>query len=517
MADNQGAIVQWLSRSDKYMSRPQKVEHLETHISHVFLAGNDVYKLKKPVKFDFLDFSTLDARERACRDELRLNRRLAHDAYLDVVAVTQTGGGDFAFRGDGQVVDWLVHMRRLPTACALDALIERGEVHCEHIHRLVEILAEFYGTLSPLAMTPADYRNRVLLHVRGNRQALVALGNYLPQSTIKRVHCFQLQLLNLQPGLFDQRVKAGQIVEGHGDLRPEHICLCEPPAIFDCLEFSKDLRQIDVADELAFLIAECDYLGADWIGPMLVGLYLERSKDQVPEILWTFYKSYRACVRAKVAGLRAEQLGASPDAVVATEARRHLELADSYVTAWLRPVVLVVGGLAGTGKTTLADALAKVLGAEVLRTDVIRRNLFGAKSHTALPNAGIYGAENKQQVYAELFRQAGNLYADQISVILDGTFLTKELVQRALATCSSNPRSRFLGIECVCRPEIARSRIERRLVEGKDLSDATTDIHDLQRDTREPWPNSVPHMQIDTEQPLESQVAEVIAQLQRLG
>src|SRR6185436_4356263 len=153
-------------------------------------------------------------------------------------------------------------------------------------------------------------------------------------------------------------------------------------------------RQIDVADELAFLIAECDFLRADWIGPTLVGLYLERSKDQVPEILWAFYKSYRACIRAKVAGLRAEQLRASPDSVVAIEARRHLELADSYVSTWLRPIVLVVGGLAGTGKTTLADALANALGAEILRTDVIRRNLFGASSHAAPPNAGIYRAEN---------------------------------------------------------------------------------------------------------------------------
>jgi len=121
MADNQAALVQWLSQPDTHMSRPQQVEHLETHISHVFLAGNDVYKLKKPVKFDFLDFSTSEARERACREELRLNRRLAHDVYLDVMPVTQNDRGDFAFHGDGLVVDWLVHMRRLPTMNALDA------------------------------------------------------------------------------------------------------------------------------------------------------------------------------------------------------------------------------------------------------------------------------------------------------------------------------------------------------------------------------------------------------------
>ena len=516
MADNQGAIVQWLSRPDTYMSRPQKVEHLETHISHVFLAGNDVYKLKKPVKFDFLDFSTLDARERACRDELRLNRRLAHDVYLDVTPVTRSNRGDFAFHGDGQVVDWLVHMRRLPTVYALDALIERGEVRREHIRRLIEILVEFYGTLSPVAMTPEDYRNRVLDHVRGNRQSLGALNTYLPQSTVKRVHCFQLQLLCLQPGLFDRRVKAGRIVEGHGDLRPEHICLCEPPAIFDCIEFSMDLRQIEMADELAFLIAECDFLGADWIGPVLVDLYLGRGGDQVPEILWAFYKSYRACVRAKVEGLRAEQLRASSDAVIAAEAGRHLQFADNYVTPWLRPIVLVVGGLAGTGKTTLADALAKVLGAEVLRTDVIRRDLFGVGPHAVTPNAGVYGAEAKEQVYAELFRQAGNLYADGISVILDGAFLTKELMRRALSICPNDPRALFLGIECVCRPEVAGSRIIRRLAEGQDLSDATPEIHAMQRNIREPWPESIPHIQIDTEKPLESQVAEVLARLQRL-
>ncbi len=514
MADNQTALVQWLSKPDTYASRPQKVEYLETHISHVFLAGNDVYKLKKPVKFDFLDFSTLAAREHACRDELRLNRRLAHDVYLDVTSITQNDRGDFAFHGDGQVADWLVHMRRLPTVNALDALIERGEVRPEHIRRLIETLVEFYGTLSSVAMTPEEYRNRVLGHVRGNRQALAELNTYFPQSTVKRVHCFQLQLLCLEPGLFDQRVKASRIVEGHGDLRPEHICLSEPPVIFDCIEFSLDFRLIDVGDELAFLIAECDYLGADWIGPMLVDLYLRQSGDHVPEVLWAFYKSYRACVRAKVAGLRAKQLRASTDAVVAIEARRHLEFADSYVTSRLRPILLVVRGLAGTGKTTLAGALAKVLGAEVLRTDVIRRDFFGAGPHAVSPNAGVYGLEAKEQVYEELFRQAGNLYADQISVILDGTFLTKELTRRAQTICHHNPRGLFLGIECVCRPEVARSRIQRRLAEGQDLSEATPEIHAMQRDTREPWPENIPHIQIDTEQLIESQVAEVLARLQ---
>jgi aminoglycoside phosphotransferase family enzyme/predicted kinase len=510
-ANECAAVVRWLLKPESYAQRPDRVEHVETHISHVFLAGTYVYKLKKPVKYDFLDFSTVTSREHACREEVRLNRRLAPDSYLDVVPITQVADGVFRVGGAGAIVDWLVQMRRLPTEMTLDALHRGDKLRPEQIDRLAATLVQFYQSLSPLPLTPGEYRQRYLAHVRGNLQELSEAGHPLDRATVKRVHGFQQQLLLLRPGAFDERVRTGRVVDGHGDLRPEHICLSDPVRIFDCIEFNSDFRTIDVADELAFLAAECDFLGAEWIGTQLM-----QSNPlcgyKPAAVLWAFYKSYRACVRAKVAALRADQLQGESQVAAVEEARRHLALADEYVDPWLQPLVLAVGGLAGTGKTTLAAALADALGATLLSTDVIRKDLFGAGPHTAEVDVGIYRPEARQRVYAELFRRAAALHADRISVVLDGTFSTHDLLGSAQKV-AVNAAAAFVAIECGCRPEIARERISQRLDAGNTLSDARPETYDMQRERWETWPPEVPHVRVDTEQPLQHQVEHVIEAL----
>jgi aminoglycoside phosphotransferase family enzyme/predicted kinase len=506
------SIVRWLSRPETYPHRPDRVEQVETHVSQVFLAGSHVYKLKKPVKYDFLDFSTAAVREQACREEVRLNRRLAPDAYLGVVPIIRCGDSAYRLGGHGRVVDWLVEMRRLPTELTLDALHHRGKLRPDHIERLADALVRFYRSLAPLDVSPQSYRERTLAHVRGNLRELLAVKHHLPRGVVERVHGFQLQLLLLRPAIFEDRVRAGRIVDGHGDLRPEHVCLSEPIQIFDCIEFSPDFRRIDVADELAFLAAECDYLGADWVGPQLLQAYQDQSGDQPPAVLLDFYKSYRACVRAKVAALRADQLKGPAQEKAAIEARRHLELADRYAAPWLRPFVVAVGGLAGTGKTTLATSVADTLGAELLRTDMIRQELFGAGPHPAQIDGGIYSREARERVYEELNRRAVALHATRIAVVLDGTFSTLEMLDKA-RQLATDPKSAFLAIECACRPEVARERISRRLDEGRDASDARPEIHEIQRMRWETWPADVPQVRIDTEQPLPKQVEQVLAAL----
>lgn len=506
------AIVRWLARPHAYPHRPDRVEQIETHISRVFLAGSYVYKLKKPVKFDFLDFSTVVAREHACREEVRLNRRLAPDTYLGVVPVIQAPSGAYQLEGAGEVVDWAVEMRRLPTELTLDALHRRGKLRAEHIDRLAVTLVRFYRSLTPLSLTPQQYCDRYLSHVRGNLRELLAVKHHLPRGVVERVHGFQLQLLMLQPALFEQRVCASRIVDGHGDLRPEHICLSDPIAIFDCIEFSPDFRCIDIADEFAFLASECDFLGADWVGPQLLRAYQAESGDQPAPVLLDFYKSYRACVRAKVAALRAEQLQEQGGEAAAAEAQRHVALADKYVAPWVRPLVLVIGGLAGTGKTTLATALAEALGAELLRTDVIRQQLFGTGHHATEADGGIYRREARERVYDEVFRGAAALHADRIAIVLDGTFSTLDLLLKA-RELAVDPRSVFLAIECVCPAEVAHQRIANRLAVGRDASEARPEIHDAQRQRWEAWPQQLPQVRIDTTLGLDEQVDHVIAAL----
>jgi len=509
------ALVRWLARPEAYAHRPDKVEQIETHISRLFLAGSYVYKLKKPVRYDFLDFSTLQAREHACREEVRLNRRLATDTYLGVAPIYQGPSGEFRWDGVGEIVDWLVEMRRLPTELTLDALHAREKLRPEHIDRLADTLTGFYRTLTPLSLEPRAYRERCLAHVHGNLRELIAVKHHLPRGVVERVHGFQLQLLNLRPDLFEERVQSGRIVEGHGDLRPEHICFSDPPAIFDCIEFNTDFRRLDVADELAFLAAECDFLGADWVGPQLLHAYQEQSGDRPPEILIAFYKSYRACVRAKVAALRADQLEAQVRESAAAEAARHLELADKSAAPWLRPLVVVVGGLSGSGKTTLATEIAEALGAELLRTDVIRKELFDAGGLATQANDDIYNRRARQQVYDEMLRRAAALAADRISVVLDGTFSALAPFRQAQAL-AADAGSRFFAVECVCRSEVAHARIARRLAAGQDASQARPEIHDQQRDQWETWPTDIPQVRIDTEQPLAAQIAQVFAALSSL-
>jgi aminoglycoside phosphotransferase family enzyme/predicted kinase len=506
------AVAEWLMKPDVYPHAVRCVNQVETHISRVFLAGDYVYKLKKPVRFDFLDFSTLAAREHACREEVRLNRRLAADTYLDVAPIVLGRAGDLQLGGGGEIVDWLVAMRRLPTELTLDALHRRSELRPTHIDRLIATLDPFYKSLTPVPLTPGEYRARYLAHVRGNLHELLAAGHHLPRAVVRRTCSFQLQLLQLWPEIFDERVRSGRVVEGHGDLRPEHICLDDRVTIFDCIEFNPEFRILDVADELAFLAAECDFLGADWVGPQLLTAYRRESGDVPPDILWAFYKAYRACVRAKVAALRADQLDGAAQAAAAEDAQRHLAFADRYVKDWLQPLVLAVGGLAGTGKTTLASAVAQAVGGEVLRTDVLRQELFGAGSHAAGLDAGIYSRDARERVYAELFRQAAEWHARRVSVVLDGTFSTLDLLSQARAT-ASDTKGLFLAVECVCRPEVAQARIRARLAEGRDESEARPEVHQLQLARWENWPSEVPQVRVDTEQTLERQVEQVLAAL----
>jgi len=507
-----GAIVRWLATPEAYPHRPERVEHIETHISDVFIAGELVYKLKKPVKYDFLDFATIEARERACREELRLNRRLAADTYLRVLPITRRPDGGYELDGKGETVDWLVEMRRLPAELMLDALYKRCELRPGHIERMAMRLAEFYRSLPPLPLTPEEYRKRCLAHVRGNQRELLAVKHHLPRGVVERVHGFQFQLLNAYPELFEQRVTAGRIVDGHGDLRPEHICLSDPIRIFDCIEFSADFRRIDVADELAFLAAECDFLGAEWIGPLLIAAYQEQSGDRPPPVLLDFYKCYRACVRAKIAALRADQVEGKARDAAASEAQRHLGFANRYAKPWLAPLVIVVGGLSGSGKTTLATALADAVGAELLRTDAMRKEIFGEGPNAAEIDGGIYAPESREQVYEELFRRAATLHVDGISVVLDGTFPTASLLNGAKAL-ASDLRGRFLAVECVCTPEVARERIRRRLAAGADPSEARPEIYDVQATRHEPWPVDIPQIRVDTLQTIENQVGQVLKAL----
>ncbi len=292
--------VAFLSRPSGYADRPARVETIQTHMSWVFLTDRFVYKLKKPVRLEFLDFSTLERRHLNCLEELRLNRRLARDIYLELIPLTVDDSGQLELGGEGEPVDWLVKMRRLPRECMLDNAIARRQVDESQVRRIARVLANFYRQAEAATLTTDEYIQQFEQDIQTNDKALSEPGYSLPGKQISVINKALQRYLSRERGVFDARVKAQRIVEAHGDLRPEHVCLTDPPVFIDCLEFNRRFRLMDAADELAFLAMECEHAGAPFIGPVLFETYRQCSGDDPPRLLVCFYKAYRAQLRAKL-------------------------------------------------------------------------------------------------------------------------------------------------------------------------------------------------------------------------
>jgi aminoglycoside phosphotransferase family enzyme len=290
------AKVRFLSQPGAYAGETASVEAVETHFAWVFLTDVHAYKLKKPIRFDRLDFSTLTARRWDCEEELRLNRRLAAGVYLAVVPLGRRGDGSLLLEGGGTPVDWLVKMVRLPSDRMLDHALKRGGVTGPDVRAVALHLAQFYRTQGVLDPGGKAYRRRLEGLVAANRDELSAADLGLPR--VRALACRMLLLLERERAAIEAR--AARVVEGHGDLRPEHVCLCVPPCVIDCLEFDLDLRIVDPVEELAFLGLECARLGAAWIAPLLVDIYASETHDTVPALLTHLYTGLRAFNRAKV-------------------------------------------------------------------------------------------------------------------------------------------------------------------------------------------------------------------------
>jgi aminoglycoside phosphotransferase family enzyme len=290
----------FLSKPDAYPHPARDFERKETHMSWVFLAGAKVYKLKKPVRFPYLDYSTLAKREAACRAELTLNRRLAPDIYEMVVPLTQTPQG-LAIGGTGEIVDWLVVMRRLDEHRNLEHAIIAGELAAWQLDRVVATLVAFYRRARAVFVSPATHLGNWQRSLAYNRRVLLDARFGLPAGLIRRVDGAQRRFLSRRAGLIADRVRERHIVDGHGDLRPEHIWLGDPVIIIDCLEFNAQLRAVDPFDEIAYLCVECERLGSAWASQYIRRRAIHALRDHLSEELFTFYRCHRATLRARLA------------------------------------------------------------------------------------------------------------------------------------------------------------------------------------------------------------------------
>jgi aminoglycoside phosphotransferase family enzyme/predicted kinase len=480
----------------------QRVSLRTTHASWVFLTEADAWKVKRPVDFGFLDFRTVELRRRACEDEVRLNRRLAPGVYLGVEPVRSSPDGP-SFIGDGPIIDWAVHMRRLPDGANADALLNRGLLRPDRLAALARRLAAFLHQARP---TPELGGPDVLRRNVDENFTQVApfVGDLLERATFDDVRAFQLGALDAHHDRFVARVREGRIRDGHGDLRLEHVYfLPEPDGIVavDCIEFNDRFRCGDAAGEVAFLAMELEAARRPDLAAGFLARFAEASDDFGLYGVLEFYLSYRAWVRGKVAAFLASD--GSEDAALRArkrdEARRQFALARSFSGAPVDPpFVVAVGGMVGSGKSTLAAALGQELAAPVVSSDRTRKAAAGL-GPTERGDAGLYTPEAVDRNYAAMLARAGQVLDSGRGVILDATFLERRR-REAAAALARGARARFTFLETRCvDPAVLRARLAARRGQLSE-SDATDAELDRIARRQEPITGDEPglHAQIDT-------------------
>ncbi len=297
-------VVAFLRQPEHYPGRPRRIEVIETHFAWVFLTENEAYKLKKPVRQDRMDYRTIAARRRACRNELRLNRRLAPTVYLGLVPLTRgrDGGLMWGQSGQARIVDWLVRMRRLPAQRMLDRAISARWVRARDLERLALTLTRFFDSAAPKKMSRHRYIARLRERIVQTRRDLCAPDLGLDRNRVEKLTALQLAFVARETTLLGSR--AAHLIDGHGDLRPEHLYLgldSDEPCAIDCLEFDSDLRWLDPAEEMAFLTLECRRLGTKETARVLLSVYRRFTRTPPDDSLMDFYMSLRAMIRAKLA------------------------------------------------------------------------------------------------------------------------------------------------------------------------------------------------------------------------
>lgn len=470
-------IVRDLLRREAYGLASGKVTLRTTHASWVFLTERDVWKLKRPVDLGFLDFRDVESRRRACEEEVRLNRRLAPDVYLGVAPVYQSSHGH-ALVGGGPVVDWAVHMRRLPDAASAASLLEQGTLDARLLGTVAERLAGFlraaratpdFGALSTLGRNLDE--NFV--------QVAPFVGDLLDQQTFDEVQAFQQGQLKGNAGRFETRVAEDRIREGHGDLRLEHVYFlptADGPAqlvVIDCIEFAERFRCGDAAAELAFLSMELESAGRPDLAAGLIARFAEASDDFGLYGVFDFYLSYRAWVRGKVAAFVAvdpstpfELRGPKRD-----EAHHFFGLARSFSGRPVdRPFLIAVGGLIGSGKSALAAVLGRELAVPVVSSDRTRK-LSAGLPLTTRADPKLYDEHERERTYGEVIRRAGQVIESGRGVIVDATFSARRWRHLA-AQAARATNATFVFIEARCAPELLRRRLAERR-ERPSVSDAT--------------------------------------------
>jgi aminoglycoside phosphotransferase family enzyme/predicted kinase len=482
-------LIEALQNPAAYDHPVDPVQVLETHISWVLLTGRYAYKIKKPVNFGFVDFTTLERRRRFCDEELRLNRRLAPQLYLDVAAVTGSAGAP-RIGGRGETIEYAVKMVQFPQETLLSNVLERGELLPEHVDQLAETVGAFHARVAVAdAAGPFGAPEHVLQPALENLDELARRTSQERQRHIERLRNWtERQFTDLRPE-FQRRKEYGHIRECHGDMHLGNMILSGGDVvIFDAIEFNDDFRWIDVLNDAAFAMMDLEDRGRCDLAHRFRNAYLQFTGDYGGVAVLPFYLAYRALVRAKVACLRWEQAAeAQEQAHLRAEFQSYLDLAESYANR-RRPALVITHGLSGSGKTTGTQPLVEEYGAIRLRSDVERKRLLGLASGDR-SGSGIgqdaYAVAATERTYLHLVNQTAAVLRAGFLTVVDAAFLRRSQRDR-FRRLAEEAHVPFRILDFHAAEPTLRQRIAARRHEGRDASEADLAVLDWQLRTREP-------------------------------
>jgi hypothetical protein len=505
-------LTAFLESPASYPHKPTEVRAIQTHISWVFIASPFVFKVKKPVNLGFLDFSTLEKRHYFCQREIELNRRLSPEIYLDAVPIYETHSG-FSFQPAGKIVEYAVKMKELPPGGPdrrsfgeggfLNELIEKNLVGEKEIKRVISALHRFYQAETP---TPEIEQwgtpEKLKISTDENfAQVEPFIGKTISPSAFEAIHHYTNQFYELNENLFHERIQQHRVLDCHGDLRLDHVHLtAEATTIFDCIEFNDRFRFIDIANDLAFLAMDFDFKGRSDLGNLFLRNAARELGDAGMLKIANFYKCYRAFVRGKVESIQATEKETTNPEEHQKQAARYFRLALRYAIAGAEPLILVVMGRVGTGKSTIAKRLASELDRPVFSSDETRKRLAGVPLTQRTPSelrAKIYSARMTQKTYRTLledgFAAIGScsrgrrprLLQPHNGVILDATFSTRALRKFLRDECKkANVPIQFIELEV--GPDEIKNRLKLRDEKTAETSDARLEDFEKLNTTYQP-------------------------------
>jgi aminoglycoside phosphotransferase family enzyme/predicted kinase len=509
---SQAEVLNFMDRPDAYTPPPATVERIETHASNVWLAGDFAYKVKRAVKYPFLDFSTLEKRHAACLNELRVNRRTAPGLYLDVTPVTIAKNGALRLGGKGRAVEWVLRMRRFDQAKLYDRMGEEGHLGLATIQRLAEVISAFHAAadrvLSPDRVVPA-----LEAVLADNEASLGAAQDFVARADAEILAAQSRELLATVAPLLEARARGGYVRHCHGDLHLRNIVeIDSAPVLFDAIEFDDEIATIDVLYDLAFLLMDLGKRGLKGHANAVLNAYLDAGPDTgnlVGLQTLPLFLAMRAAVRAKVELLRSCVAQPAKAQVAQAEAKAYFALAGTFLAPAPRRLI-AIGGLSGSGKSAVARAIAPFIGAFPgavhVRSDVERKRRFGVAPHERLP-AHAYAAEMSDQVYAICRKRTLMVLEGGQAAILDAVH-AKEQEREAITQLASELDVPFGGIWLNAPPEVLRKRVAER---RGDVSDATPDVVDAQLGYKI---GQQDFQAVDANRPLDQVVAEC---LKRIG